>query len=145
MKLSEYGRKLGVTYRTVWRYWERGDIPGAYQLPSGTVIVPDGVEVKPAQEAAAVIYARVSSSENKSNLEAQAKRLEQFCLAKGYRILATVTEVGSGVNDQRRKLEQILKNDSYKLIVVEHKDRLTRFGFNYLRTPLNSKAAVSKS
>ena len=50
-----------------------------------------------------------------------------------------VSEVGSGVNDSRRKLDQILKNSSYKLIVVEHKDRLTRFGFNYLRILLEQQ------
>lgn len=139
MKLSEYGRRLGVSYRTVWRYWERGEIAGAYQMPSGTVIVPNELDKKAFQDCSAVVYARVSSSENKKNLAAQAERLVQYCSAKGYRIVATVCEVGSGVNDQRRKLDQILKNQSYKLIVIEHKDRLTRFGFNYLKLLLEQQ------
>ena len=139
MKLSEYARRLGVSYRTVWRYWENKEIPGAYQLPSGTIIVPEQLDKEQVQNFSAVVYARVSSSENKKNLESQAERVTQYCIARGYRILATVCEVGSGVNDSRRKLDQMLKNPSYKLIVVEHKDRLTRFGFNYLRVLLEQQ------
>jgi predicted site-specific integrase-resolvase len=41
MKLSQYAKKLGVCYKTAWRYYKDGSIPGAYQLPSGTIIVPD--------------------------------------------------------------------------------------------------------
>lgn len=139
MKLSEYGRRLGVSYRTVWRYWENGEIPGAYQLPTGTIIVPETSTTDISTDVVAIVYARVSSSENKKNLESQAERLVQYCIARGYRVAATICEVGSGVNDSRRKLDQILKNSSYKLIVVEHKDRLTRFGFNYLRILLEQQ------
>jgi len=41
VKLSEYAKKLGVHYRTVWNYFKKGLIPGAFKLPSGTIIVPD--------------------------------------------------------------------------------------------------------
>lgn len=41
MKLSAYAKKLGVSYRTAWRWYKNKQIPGAYQLPSGTIIVPD--------------------------------------------------------------------------------------------------------
>ena len=59
------------------------------------------------------------------------------CVAKGYRIVAIVKEVGSGVNDSRKKLINSLSRDDYSLIVCEHKDRLTRFGFNYIKVLLN--------
>lgn len=84
-----------------------------------------------------IIYARVSSSENKSNLDTQAQRLETYCLAKGYQIKRIIKEVGSGVNDNRKKLVQELNKDDYSLIICEHKDRLTRVGFNYLKVLLN--------
>lgn len=64
------------------------------------------------------IYARVSSSENKDNLERQKERLENYCAARGYKILRTVTEIGSGLNDKRPKLENLLTDESIKLIVV---------------------------
>ena len=46
---------------------------------------------------------------------------------------------GSGLNDKRPKLEQILKSEDYSILLVEHKDRLTRFGFNYIETLLETK------
>ncbi|HHP7231717.1 MAG TPA: IS607 family transposase [Xenococcaceae cyanobacterium] len=67
-----------------------------------------------------------------------ALRVEQYCVARGYRIVGIVKEVGSGVNDSRKKLIKIFERDDYNLIVCEHKDRLTRVGFNYIKVLLNS-------
>ena len=80
-----------------------------------------------------VVYARVSSSENKTNLVAQSTRVQDFCAAKGWVVSVVVEECGSGLNDERKKLRKLLLDDSITRIVVEHKDRLTRFGFNYIR------------
>ena len=82
---------------------------------------------------AVAIYARVSSSENKSNLERQVKRLEDYCCARGYKVIKVVSEVGSGLNDTRPKLEKLLTDESVKMIVVEHSDRMARFGLNYIK------------
>jgi predicted site-specific integrase-resolvase len=60
-------------------------------------------------------------------------------MAKGYKIYKIVEEFGSGINDKRPKLQNILEKDEYTKIVVEHKDRLTRFGFNYLEILLKTK------
>lgn len=134
MKLSEYAKSKGVSYRTAWRMWKRGELK-ATQLPSGTVIVDNSTP----NIQGVVIYARVSSAENKSNLESQAERLTRYCEAKGYQITGIVKEVGSGVNDNRKKLIKLLNEDDYHLIVIEHKDRLTRVGFNYLKVLLNKQ------
>lgn len=66
-------------------------------------------------------------------------RVERYCVARGYRIVGIVKEVGSGVNDNRKKLVKMLQRDDYHLIVCEHKDRLTRVGFNYIKVLLNSQ------
>ncbi len=129
MKLSVYAKKLGISYRTAWRLYSTGKLD-AYSLPTGTIIVRDENIVKLPNKVC--IYARVSSSENKSNLDAQAKRLQTYAVAKGYQIHKIVKEVGSGVNDNRKQLLKLLKDKGYKIILIEHKDRLTRFGFNYL-------------
>ena len=127
MKLSTYAKKLGLTYKTVWRLWKEGKLD-AYQLPTGTVIVRE--EIKDKLPNKICIYTRVSSSENKDNLKRQAERLKEYAIARGYQIYKIVEEVGSGVNDNRKKLSQILKDKDYNKLIVEHKDRLTRFGFN---------------
>jgi len=56
----------------------------------------------------------------------------------GLRLIKSVKEIGSGLNDKRKKLEKVLKDDSWNVLIVEHKDRLTRFGFNYIETLLNN-------
>lgn len=134
MKLSDYAKEKGISYQTAWRMWKRGELD-AERLPSGSVIV----NVKKSSHNLVnkvAIYARVSSSENKSNLDSQAKRLESYCIAKGYQIVRVVKEVGSGVNDYRKLLIKLLEQTDYSLIIVEHKDRLSRVGFNYLKVLL---------
>lgn len=79
MKLSNYAKQAGVSYRTAWSWWKSGAISG-YQLPSGTIIIDLGKN-SPVSENIVCIYARVSSSENKSNLDAQANRLVQYSTA----------------------------------------------------------------
>lgn len=101
MRLSKYAKHLGITYRTAWNNFKDGKIIGAYKLPSGSIIVPDKVEQK--KECVAV-YARVSSSENKKNLVAQSKRVQDFCAAKGWVVKKVEEECASGLNDKRPKL-----------------------------------------
>jgi putative resolvase len=101
MKLSQYARKLGVTYRTAWEMYKRGDIPKAYTLKSGTIIVPD--ESSENSNDFTVVYARVSSSENKSNLISQSKRVQDFCAAKGWVVSKVVEECASGMESHLLK------------------------------------------
>ena len=78
------------------------------------------------------IYARVSSLEHRENLERQAERLSQYCTVRGYQVALVVKEIASGVNDRRPKLLSLLKDPTITRLVVEHRDRLTRFGFPYI-------------
>jgi predicted site-specific integrase-resolvase len=134
MKLSQYAKQQGISYRTALRWFQAGTIKG-YQAPTGTIIVTEGETPTPHYEKVA-IYARVSSTEHRENLERQAERLSQYCEARGYQVSQVVKEIASGVNDSRPKLLSLLKDTSITCIVVEHKDRLTRFGFHYLETLL---------
>jgi putative resolvase len=138
MKLSHYAKQLGVTYRTAWNWYNAGKLSG-YQTPTGTIIVTETNAVSaqtPNKSNKTVVYARVSAAENKSNLESQTRRLLDYCAAKGYQVEQVVKEIGSGVNDRRPRLLRLLTDESIGRIVVEHKDRLTRFGFNYLEALL---------
>lgn len=133
MKLSVYAHKLGISYHTAWRWFQAGRIAG-YQADTGTIIVTETLPPESpgpvAQKVA--IYTRVSAAENKSHLETQSQRLLDYCAAKGWPVSQVVKEIGSGVNDSRPKLLKLLTDPTVTLIVVEHKDRLTRFGFNYI-------------
>ena len=131
VKLSEYAKMTGVSVRTLWRRINDGSLP-IVRSETGRVFVEINDEVNPFKLNVCV-YARVSSSENKDNLERQKERLISYCNAKGYKVSAVVTEIGSGLNDERKKLEKILLDRSINLIVVEHKYRLARFGLNYIQ------------
>ena len=136
MKLSTYAKQQGISYSTALRWWKAGQIQG-YQAPTGTIIVTEAETPTHPHEKVAV-YARVSSAEHKENLERQAERLAQYCEARGYLVAHVVKEIASGVSDSRPKLLSLLKDTSITRIVVEHKDRLTRFGFHYLETLLET-------
>ena len=130
MKLSQYAKQQGISYRTALRWFRDGTIQG-YQAPSGTIIVTEPEQVQPVSGKVA-IYARVSSSEQREHLERQAERLSQYCTVRGYQVALVVKEIASGVNDSRPKLLSLLKDTSITRVVVEHRDRLTRFGFHYI-------------
>jgi predicted site-specific integrase-resolvase len=139
MKLSEYARKVGVSYKTAWLWYKAGKLKG-YQMDTGTIIIDTDEKAHPIEKV--VVYARVSLSENRDNLTAQAERLVGYCMAKGYQVQQVVKEVGSGVNDSRPKFLALLADTSVTRIVVEHKDRATRFGFRYLETLLAQQQRV---
>jgi len=82
---------------------------------SGHVVIPDAVR---AVESRAAIYARVSSAESKSNLDAQAERVAQYAIARGWRVARVVKEVGSGGNDHRKRLQRLLTDGSWDILVV---------------------------
>ena len=128
-KVSQYAKKYGVSIRTVWNWMYSGRLKTERTETNRILIIED--EDKKINDAVA-IYARVSSSENKDNLERQKQRLIDYCSARGYKVIRVVTEVGSGLNDNRKKLESLLMDESVKKIVVEHSDRFSRFGMNYI-------------
>ncbi len=138
MRLRDYAKKMGVTYKTAWLWWKAGNLSG-YQLDTGTIIITEGDTTPTERGQRVAVYARVSAAENKPNLNAQAERLIAYCLAKGYHVQKVVKEVGSGVNDSRPKLLALLEDTTISLIVVEHKDRLTRFGFRSIETLLQGQ------
>lgn len=135
VKLSKAAKILGITKQTLWNWKYQGKISfikcgNLNGLSQETLNSLLGIKDK--KEEKVVIYCRVSSTANKKNLETQKERLISYCIAKGYKIHKIVCEFGSGINDKRPKLQDLLENQDFTKIVVEHKDRLTRLGFNYL-------------
>lgn len=130
-KVSQYAKMHGVTSRTVWNWHYKGLIKTERDSTNHLWVVED--ESLKLKDLNVAIYARVSSSENKSNLDSQAQRMIDFCNAKGYKVSKLVKEIGSGLNDERPKLLSLLLDNNIDIIVVEHKDRLARFGLNYIQ------------
>ena len=137
MKLIDYAHKMGISYKTAWRWYKAGKLPGK-QMDTGTILITEDEPTRQAPTNVAV-YARVSSAENKSNLDSQAERLVAYCAARGYQVTKVVKEVGSGVNDSRPKFLALLADQSIGTIVIEQKDRGTRFGFRYIETLLQGQ------
>ena len=133
-------RRLGISFITLKRWIYSGKIR-AVKTPTGRWMIPES-EIERiiggkagAKEVRAVIYARVSSSDQKSDLERQIQYLTQYCLAKGYGVVDILSDVASGLKTNRRgllKLFNYVVNKQVDVIVITYKDRLTRFGFEYL-------------
>jgi putative resolvase len=139
-KLSMWAKDNGLSYSTAYRYFQNNQIEHVKQLKSGTILVGYNEEnVSNNINKMVIIYSRVSSNEMKENLNRQQKRLEEYCISKGYNIIKSIKEISSGMNDNRPRLKQILIEKNFDILVVEHKDRLTRFGFNYIETLLNKE------
>ena len=134
MKLSEYAKLKGVTYRTAWTWFQNGKIPNSEQMDNGTIIVNSKIKIDKSDNV--VLYARVSTYQKKDDLDRQLTRLREFAIANGYTIKKEYKEIASGMNDNRKILNKILLNQDNKTIIVENKDRLTRFGFNYIKNLL---------
>lgn len=130
IKLSEYANKKSITYRTAWNHFKKGLIDGAYLDNSNHVLVPEDNINKSDN---CIIYARVSSNDRKKSLLEQQKRLEEFATLKGLNIIKSFKEIASGMNDNRPILNKILERDDWSYLIIENKDRLTRFGFNYIQ------------
>lgn len=138
MKLVDWAKQEGISYRTANRWFHAGVLPvKSIQLSTGTILVtvePD----KPKQTNNIAIYARVSSSDQKDDLERQLGRLIKYASDNGLTIVKSITEVGSGLNGKRRKLLKLLKDKEIDGILVEHKDRLARFGVEYFEALLDA-------
>ena len=134
MKLSDWARQNGITYKTAWKWWKAGKLPvPARQMPTGTILV-DAPE--PSAAEGAILYARVSSADQKSDLDRQVARLSTFAAERGLRVAKVVAEVGGGLNGHRKGLLSVLRTPEYGKIVVEHRDRLARLGAEYIEAAL---------
>jgi predicted site-specific integrase-resolvase len=130
MRLSQYAKQMNVSYKTAFRWWRAGRLDG-YQLDTGTIIVRDPQPSTNAPKGIA-LYARVSTQGQKADLDRQVERLKTYAASRGYQVTKIVQDIASGMNDNRPKLLKLLTDPQIGTIVVEHRDRLTRFGFVYI-------------
>jgi len=137
MKLAEWARVSGVHPQTAYRWFRQGTMPvPARRLPSGTILVdaPD----RPSG-GRAVLYARVSAHDQRADLDRQVARLTAWATGQGVAVAEVVTEVGSGLDGKRPKLKRLLADPQATVIMVEHRDRLARFGVEQLEAALSAQ------
>ncbi|MFF6886214.1 IS607 family transposase [Streptomyces sp. NPDC012421] len=108
------------------------------QAPSGTWLVAEPTPDASAVSGRVVAYRRVSSADQKADLDRQASRVVDGANGLGLPVGEVVTEVGSGLNGRRRKLHRVLSDPQAAVIVVEHRDRLARFGVEHLEAVLSA-------
>jgi putative resolvase len=137
MKLAEWARGNGVQPQTTYRWFRQGTMPvPARRLPSGTILVdtsasPPGGHV--------VLYARVSAYDQRTDLARQVTRLTAWTTSQGVSVAEVVTEVGSAMNGSRPRIKRLLAHPQVRMIVVEHRDRLARFGVEHLEAALSAQ------
>lgn len=134
IKPSAYAKIMSMHVLTVRKHFHEGKIKGKQDPETGTIklLNPLYKGESDSTEKRAILYARVSSTTNKKSLNGQIERLENYASAKGYTIVDEVKEIASGLNDHRPKFIKVLKRNDYNILLAEHKDRVTRFGYNYL-------------
>jgi putative resolvase len=106
------------------------------RLPSGTILVDVAAA---AGEQRVVLYARVSSHDQRADLDRQVAGLTAWATADGLAVGQVVSEVGWGLNGKCPKLARVLSDPSARVIVVEHRDRLARLGVEHLRAALGAQ------
>ena len=141
MKLAAWARANGVHPQTAYRWFRQGTMPvPARRLTSGTILVQaPGSDHDGGLDQRAVLYARVSTHDQRGELDRQVTRLSGWATAQGVTVAEVVTEVGSGLNGRRPKLRRVLADPRATMIVVEHPDRLARFGVEHLEAALSAQ------
>ncbi len=137
MRLAEWARREGVHYQTAWKWFKEGTLPvPARQTATGTILVDE----PRAEDADGVaLYARVSSSDQREDLERQVGRLAAWATTHDLTVTVTVAEVGSGLNGSRGKLKRLLADPAVGTVVVEHRERLARFGVEYVEAAMRGQ------
>ena len=140
ISLTAWGRLYGFDKATTSRLHRDGKLPPELQvetLPTGRhyVIVP------PDNDGRCVVYARVSSADQRDDLDRQVGRVVEWATQQGCRPDEVVKEVGSGLDGNRRRLRRLVADHTVGTIVVEHRERLSRFGFEYVEAALAGRGA----
>ncbi len=97
--------------------------------------------VPPENDGRCIVYASVSSSGQREDLDRQVGRVVEWDMERGHRPDEVVKETGCGLNGNRRRLCRIIGDHTVSTIIVEHRDRLCRFGFEYVEAALAGRGA----
>jgi putative resolvase len=140
MRVREWAEREGLNEQTVWKWCREGKMPVPVEKTQTGVWLVHGPKHDAPPEAPAhgrtVCYARVSSGDQRADLQRQADRLKAFAVSMGVKDPEVVCEVGSGMNDRRRRLIRLLADPAATAIIVEHRDRLARMNAGLVESAL---------
>ena len=141
IRLSQWAAQHGMHRMTAWRHYNAGTLPPELQPKKiGNIIY---VLAHPGAPTGRIVgYARVSSAEQKPHLENQANRLWAYAGQNGMLLDEVVSEVASGLNDRRPKLRKLLSDPTVRTVIVEHRERLARFGVGMVEAMLQARGGA---
>jgi putative resolvase len=139
MNLKEWAMANGVHPHTAYRWFREGTLPvPAERVGPRTILVNIEANSSPSVTGGVGLYARVSSHDQKSDLERQVSRLAQWAAAGGHRVVRIESEIASGMNGGRTKAKRLLADPDVTTVVVEHKDRLGRMNVELIEAALSA-------
>ena len=139
VNLTEWARTQGVHPQTAYRWFREGTLPvPAQRVGPRTILVNIDADAPAEVLGGLGLYARVSSHDQKADLERQVARLARWAVTTGGRVVRVETETGSGMNGCRPKAKRLLADPAVTTVVVEHKDRLGRLNDELVEAALSA-------
>jgi predicted site-specific integrase-resolvase len=138
MNLAAWAKRNGVAWVTAYR-WFRAGLLAVPARKVGRLILVDDPSLPAGPRSRTAVYARVSSADRKADLDRQVARVTAWATTRQIPVDKVVTEVGSALNGHRRKFLAVLGDPAVTQIVVEHRDRLGRFGSEYVQAALSAQ------
>lgn len=141
MRLKEWAAQQGIHYQTAWKWFRDGKLPvPAVQTPSGTILVQSAADARPPNNDGLGLYARVSSHDQRADLDRQVSRLTQWAAtaSAAARVVRVEAEVASGMTGRRPKLRRLLADPAVHTVVVTHRDRLARINAELIEAALSA-------
>jgi predicted site-specific integrase-resolvase len=136
VNLKEWAVANGVHPVTAYRWFREGKLPVPATRVGGLILIDQ--PATGTHTGVTVVYARVSSGDQRQGLERQVARVATWATTHELAVDRVVTEVGSALNGHCRKLLALLCDPDVTTIVVEHRDRFARFGAEYVEAVLSS-------
>lgn len=139
MNLTEWAKTQGVHPQTAYRWFREGTLPvPAQRVGPRTILVNIEANTAPEIVGGVGLYARVSSHDQKQDLERQVGRLTRWAASGGHRVVRVESEIGSGMSGARTKARRLLADPQVTTVVVEHRDRLGRMNTELVESALEA-------
>ena len=137
--LAEWAESQGIARVTAYRWFREGKLLVPARKVGGLILVDCPAAPSEPATSETVVYARVSSADQKSDLDRQVARVTVWATGQGMAVDRVVTEVGSALNGRCKKFLALLGDPAVSTIVVEHRDRFARLAVEYIEAALSAQ------